>query len=182
MAEEWETLESHPVLDRLPFLLVEEEQVKLPNGHIIDGWTRVYARDYVNVVVLNHAGDALVLEGYKHGIGKVSWQVVGGYIEDGEDPIHAAQRELLEEAGYASDDWTPMGSFVVDANRHVGVGHLFLARSACAVAPPTNPDNEEFAYLWVSLDELKSALLSGKFAGMAFAANVALALVYLSKK
>ena len=40
---------------------------------------------------------------------------VGGFIERGELPEAAAKRELLEETGYESPDWTALGEFAVDA-------------------------------------------------------------------
>ncbi|MBI4599456.1 NUDIX hydrolase [Candidatus Uhrbacteria bacterium] len=33
------------------------------------------------------------------------YSLPGGRVDDGEDPLHAAQRELLEETGYESKDW-----------------------------------------------------------------------------
>lgn len=177
--ESWEVLNSERVLHHPPFLSVNMEQVRLPSGHMIDGWSKVDAGDYANAFVLNEAGEALVLEGYKHGIGKSSWQMVGGYLEPGEDPLSCIRRELLEETGYAGDNWQPLGSFVVDANRRVGVGHFFLARNAKFVTEASNPDGEDFRVKWVSLAEMRQALQDGRVAGLSFAANIALALLAL---
>lgn len=179
--ETWDVLSSDTAFDHPPFLSVDVEQVRLPDGRIIDGWTTVRARDYANAFVLNQAGDVLVLEGYKHGIGRSSWQMVGGYLEPGEDPLSCMRRELLEETGYASDNWQPLGSFVVDANRRVGVGHFFLARDAKAVAQASNPDGEIFRIKWVSVADIKQVLQDGRVAGLSFAANIALALLALER-
>lgn len=176
--EKWEVLGKERVLDH-PFLRVDMERVRLPDGRVIEDWPIVGTRDYVNVVVLDPEGKVLVLEGYKHGLGRSSWQVPGGYLEAGEEPLNAARRELREETGYASDEWRSLGSFVVDANRRVGVGHFFLARNAQQVAAPSHDDLEGFAIRWVTPEEVKKALLDGRVGIISYAANLALALIVL---
>ena len=71
--EGWRVLGSEVVL-RHPFLTVSMERVLLPGGRVIDDWPIVEARDFAMVVAQNEAGDVLMLEGYKHGAGRVSWQ------------------------------------------------------------------------------------------------------------
>src|SRR4051812_19419414 len=125
--EKWEVLRTETVLEH-PFLGVSMETVRLPSGRVIEGWPIVDSRSYVMVVVETEAGELLILEGYKHGLGRSSWQVVGGYLEDAEEPEAAARREMLEESGHVSEEWQSLGNFVVDANRRAGTAHLFLAR------------------------------------------------------
>ena len=95
----WRILSSKVVMHD-PFLTVEMQQLQLPDGTIIDDWSIINAHDYAMIVAENQVGDLLILDGYRHGPGRSSWQAVGGHIEHGEDPLATAQRELLEEAGY----------------------------------------------------------------------------------
>ena len=177
--ETWEVLSSKVVLNNPPFLKVEMEHVRLPDGREIEEWPIVDARDYVNAVVLNEAGEIMIVEGYKHGIGRSSWQVPGGYLEPGEDPLTAIQRELLEETGYESREWALLGSYVKDANRRVAVGHFFIARNARKTTQPDNNDLEQMQIRWVSAGEARLALQDGRIAGMSYAINITLALIYL---
>lgn len=182
MAEEqWEVLGSETVLDQPPFLRVTMQKVRLPDGRVIKDWPIIDTRDYVNVVALNEAGEVMVIEGYKHGVGRSNWQVVGGYLEPGEDPMSAVQRELLEETGYRSDDWQALGRFIVDVNRRTAVGHFYLARNAYFSQPPAYDDLEDIVVRWVSLDELRQAMMDGRVAGLSYAANIALALIALGE-
>jgi ADP-ribose pyrophosphatase len=174
----WEVIQQKSVLEH-PFLTVSMEAVRLPGGQVISDWPKVYTGDFVNAVVLNEANEVMILEGYKHGLEMFSWQVVGGYLEEGEDPVTAVQRELLEETGYHTNDWVYLGSFVLDANRHVGIGHYFCARKATQIAEPNHDDLETFGIKWVSLKELKYALLDGRICGTSYAINVALTLLML---
>ena len=177
---EWEVLSSEPVFDH-PFLQVIMEEVSLPDGKVIADWPIVDARDYVNAVVFDEEGRALILDGYKHGMRRCGWQVVGGYIEGDENPMRAIERELLEETGYQAEEWRYLGSFVVDANRRVGVGHFFLALNARAVTEPANGDLEEASLRLVSFDELRYALVDGRLGVISYALNVMLAFMALEK-
>lgn len=180
MSDKWQTLSSESAIDH-PFLRVTMDTVLLPDGTVIPDWPTVHAGDYVNIFVVNSSGEALILEGYKHGSGRVTWQTVGGYIERGEDPYTAAQRELLEEAGLACRQWRHLSSFVVDANRHVGTGHFFIGYGPESVAAPDSGDLEAYELKWVPIVELKRALWDGRLNVMSYGVNVALALIALDE-
>ncbi len=58
---------------------------------------------------------------------QTSWEVPAGTLEEGEEPLACARRELAEEAGLEADSWTSLGtlrpSALMDSQQH-----LFLAR------------------------------------------------------
>ncbi len=173
--ESWEVLQTESVLER-PFLKVALEQVRLPNGRVISDWPKIHTNDFVNAVVFNEDGDALVLEGYRHGTGWSSWQMLGDNLREGEEPLTAVQRNLLEKTGHETQNWTYLGSYVVDANQHVGVGHYFCAQNVKPVQEPTYPD-PDFITNWVPVQELRFALLDGRIAVVSHAISVSLALL-----
>ncbi len=177
----WHTLQEETVLEH-PFVTIAMEQVSLPDGRVIMDWLKIYTRDYVNALIFNDAGEALILEGYKHGNSQSSWQVVGGYLEADEDPYTAVQRELLEETGYSCDKWLYLGSYTIDANRHVGVGHFFYATGAQRIADPNHDDLETYDIKWVSRKDLKYALIDGRIGVISYATNIALALLLLDQQ
>jgi len=115
----------------------------------------------------------------KYGIEGSTLAVVGGYISKGEAPLAAAQRELLEETGYEAPDWISLGSYLVDPNRGIATGHLFLARQARYITPRDADDLEEQALLLLTRTELETALEHGEFKVLAWAATVAFALQHL---
>jgi ADP-ribose pyrophosphatase len=176
--EKWSVSDERTILDH-PYLNVSFQNVRLPDGRQIHDWPFVRAGDYVNALVLDPEGHCLILEGYKHGLGRESWQVLGGYLEKDEDPLAAVQRELLEETGYHSKEWQHLGSFVVDANRYVGTGHFFLARNAQKIAEPVHDDLETFAIRWEHPAEIFQALKDGRVAIVSYAINIALGLLAL---
>ena len=177
-SEKWELLSSELAINH-PYVRVTMDTVRLPDGRVIEEWPTVHCRDYVNIVVINTNGEALILEGYKHGVGRNTWQVVGGYLEEDEDPFSAAQRELLEETGLECAHWRHLSSFVIDANRHVGTAHFFLGYGTKQVAEIASGDLEAYTLRWVSPRELKRALWDGRIGVIGYGVNIALALLAL---
>ena len=175
----WKTKARQTVLNDSPWLVVEHHTVELPDGQLIPNWPWVITPDYTNVVAVTKDERFICFRQVKYGIEGVTLAVVGGYIKAGEDPLTAAQRELLEETGYEAPDWLSLGSYLVDPNRGIATGHLFLARGAHYVTPRDADDLEEQELLLLTREEIESALEKGEIKVLAWAAAVAFALQHL---
>lgn len=175
----WKTLSKKLLLSLGKWLSVEEHAVELPDGRVIPDWAWVITPDYVNVVVVDTAGRFLLFRQQKYGLDGESLAPVGGYIEPGEAPLLAAQRETMEEMGCAAEEWVDLGRFRVDPNRGICMGTLYLALGARKVAERNADDLEEQQLIALSAPEVRRALREGQFKTLAWAANVAFALLYL---
>lgn len=158
------------------FLTVEYHTVELPDGQVIEDWPWLITPDFVNVVAETATGEYICFRQTKYAVNGVSLAVTGGYLEPGEEPLLAAQRELLEETGYAAPHWIPLGQYAVDGNRGAGRAHLFLARGAEWRQPIDADDLEEQEMLLLTREELAEALHCGEFKVLPWATAVALAL------
>jgi ADP-ribose pyrophosphatase len=138
----WETLSRRVILGYSKFLTVEEHAVQLPDGQVISDWPWVVTPDFVNVVAVTEEGRYLCFRQTKYGIDGTSLAPVGGFMEPGEEPLAAAQRELLEETGYEGAEWIPLGSYRVDANRGAGMAYFFLALGVRRITEAVSDDLE----------------------------------------
>jgi ADP-ribose pyrophosphatase len=175
----WKTKDRKIILEQRPWLVVEHHTVELPDGRLIHEWPWIITPDYINVVAVTGDGYFICFRQVKYGLEGVTLGIVGGFVEKGEDPFHAAQRELLEETGYESADWIPLGTFRVDPNRGIAMGHLFLARDARSVKPQTAGDLEEQEMILLTRSQVESALAGGEVKVLAWAASIVLALRHL---
>jgi ADP-ribose pyrophosphatase len=174
--DSWKTLSRETVLDRGKFLRVEDHTVELPDGRIIEQWPWVISPDFINVAAVTDAGEFLCFRQVKYAVEGEALATVGGYLEPGEEPRAAAQRELLEETGYEADEWIELGQYRVDANRGAGTAHFFLALRAHRIAERDADDLEEQHLLLLTRTEIEAALNAGQFKALPWAAIVALAL------
>jgi 8-oxo-dGTP pyrophosphatase MutT (NUDIX family) len=84
------------------------------------------------IVPLFEDGTTVLVRQWRYAWAKTSWEAPAGTIEDGEDPLEAARRELAEEAGLEAEQWTALGQVRPYATGTV-VQHLFLARGLTRV-------------------------------------------------
>nr|WP_295829876.1 NUDIX domain-containing protein [uncultured Azospirillum sp.] len=160
----WEVLDSRELLDASPYLKVRAETVRLPDGRTVENFYQLDQPDFALMYVETEDGKVVMLRTYKHGARRVSLTFPAGAIDPGEEPLEAAKRELLEETGYAADDWTPLGGFVVAANSKGSTCHLFHARGARKVAEPDHGDLEDMRIELHSARELIDAAAQGDYA------------------
>ncbi len=175
----WTTLRRRTVLDHDKFLTVEMHTIQLPNGQVIEDWPWLVMPDYVIVVPVTADGEILCFRQTKYSVAGLTLAPVGGYLEPGEAPLAAAQRELLEETGYRASNWISLGDYAVDGNRGAGTAYLYLARDARHVTAPDADDLETQELLHLSREAIEQALHDGEFKVLAWAAAISLALPHL---
>ncbi|MGW6914791.1 NUDIX domain-containing protein [Kitasatospora sp. NPDC054939] len=126
VAEEWEVRESStPFRGRVTG--VRTDEVRMPDG----SWAR---RDYqthpgsVAVLALDDRQRVLVLRQYRHPVRQRLWEIPAGLLDvPGENPLHAAQRELYEEAHCKAGTWRVLVDFYSSPGGTDEALRLFLA-------------------------------------------------------
>lgn len=175
----WTTLSRTTILNHSKWLSVEDHTIQLPSGTIIEHWPWIISPDYVNVVVQNVDGDFVCFRQTKYAAHGITFAPVGGYLDEGEEPLACAKRELREELGYEAAEWIHLGSFPCDGNHGNGTANLFLARGAHKVGETIADDLEEQEIVTLTRNEMMQALLNGEFKVLSWSTAVALALFHV---
>lgn len=66
--------------------------------------------DWAVTLALTEKRELVMVQQYRFGTEKLSWELPAGCIEPGEDPLTAGMRELQEETGYGSKTARVIGS------------------------------------------------------------------------
>jgi ADP-ribose pyrophosphatase len=118
-------------------------------------------RDWVNIVALTPENRLIMVEQYRFGAGKVTLEVPAGVMEPDETPKQAAQRELQEETGYTTNDWTYLGW--VDPNPAFMNNrcHHWVARNVVKTHQTALDAGEAILVRDVSLADVQQAIRNG---------------------
>ncbi len=86
----------------------------------------------------------------------------GMFDADESDPLAVAKRELLEETGYVSEDWTYFGPTWESTSKLTNRMHLFVARDCKKVSEQHLDENEHLEVLKVPLAEAVEIVMRGE--------------------
>ena len=116
-------------------LKVRSDTVRVPNGTILSPYHTIEFPEWVCAIALTPAREIVLIEEYRHGVERLSFELPCGTPEhEGEDLLEATQRELLEETGYGSEEWHSLGSSTANTARQNNRVHAFLALDAHKVS------------------------------------------------
>lgn len=118
---------------------VHVDEVLLPNGHTSQREVVDHV-DGVAVLPLDERNNVLAVTQYRYVFGKLLLEIPAGKLDEGEDPVSGALRELEEETGAVPDSLLPLGVILPAPGCYGEKLHLFLARGLRMKDQHLDPD------------------------------------------
>ncbi|MFJ9689852.1 NUDIX domain-containing protein [Streptomyces bacillaris] len=143
---------------------VRTDQVVMPDGS-------VHGRDYqvhpgsVAVLAIDEEDQVIVVRQYRHPVRQRLWEIPAGLLDvPGENPLHAAQRELYEEAHVKAEEWRVLTDVYTTPGGCDEAVRIFLARGLSDVEGERFEVSEEEADMEqarIPLPELVRSVIAG---------------------
>ncbi len=145
-------------------------------------------RDYmqhmgaVAVLAVNENDEVLTIHQYRHPVGANLLEIPAGLLDFPEEsPLAAAKRELLEETGYAANEWFTLCDFCTSPGSSSEAVRIFLARDLVFNgfdASSLDAEETELEPTWMDISKLieliSKGLLSSPTAALAIATYISL--------
>ncbi|HVW78184.1 MAG TPA: NUDIX hydrolase [Alloacidobacterium sp.] len=147
-----------------PLFRVERDEVREPGGHVAK---RDVVRHGGSVVILavvdSSKRDPLIVmeRQYRHAAGQYLWEVPAGKMDEGEERLAAAKRELIEETGYRAKKWTKLVRYFASPGFLGEWMQVFLAEGLTAGEAAPEED-ELLEVVLVPLSEVLRMIDEGK--------------------
>ncbi|MEU0051778.1 NUDIX hydrolase [Streptomyces sp. NPDC006184] len=108
---------------------VRTDDVVMPDGSVAGRDYQVHPGS-VAVLALDDEDRVLLINQYRHPVRHRLWEIPAGLLDvPGENPLHAAQRELYEEAHVKAGDWRVLTDVYTTPGGCDEAVRIFLARN-----------------------------------------------------
>lgn len=173
----WRVTASHYLIEDT-FLRLRKDSIELPDGSVIADYYVRESRGFVIVFAITADGRVVLAHQYKHGIGRELLELPAGMIDEGEEPLQTARRELAEETGYEAAEFELAGTFVTDPTNADTVAHLYIARDATLCRDQQLDPAENIEVRTATFTELREMVRGGQIHSMS---HVGAALLILDR-
>jgi ADP-ribose pyrophosphatase len=154
---------SSKVIYTSPVFQLNSDEVIEPSGMKVK---RDVIRHPGSVVVLaldetKKKPSVLLIRQYRYAAGQDLWELPAGRIDEGEDTLTAAKRELAEETGYSASEWKPALFYYSSPGFLDEAMNIFAARDLHK--GKASPEEDEFITCkLVPLSKAVQWVMSGK--------------------
>lgn len=144
---------------------VRTDDVVMPDGSVVRRDYQVHPGS-VAVLALDAADRVVVIRQYRHPVRQRLWEIPAGLLDvPGENPLHAAQRELYEEAHVKAEDWRVLTDVYTTPGGCDEAVRIFLARGLSEVEGArfaAEHEETDMELARVPVDELVRGVLAGE--------------------
>ncbi len=144
-----------------PIFDLHEFSLDAPGQKIDHPFYVLKAPEWINVIALTEDNQIVLVEQYRVGVDETTLELPGGMVDEGETPLEAAKRELLEETGCSSDHWELIGKTSSNPAILSNFTHLYLATECEFTGSQKTDGTEDIAVQTLPLDEFLDLVRSG---------------------
>jgi ADP-ribose pyrophosphatase len=139
---------------------VDIEEVELPNGQLAKREI-VRHQGAVGILAVTSENKMLMVRQFRKPLDRTIIEIPAGKLEQGENPLQCAKRELKEETGFDAQVFKPITSFYTSPGFANEILHLYWADEL--TSGEATPDEDEFVdILEVSLQQAFDYIESGE--------------------
>ena len=157
MTRGWECLESKEIFKagdgKAVFIELYQDRVRTSKGNILT-YTRYYASDVVIVVPFIDRRRVLMIRQFRYPVGKVLLEFPAGHVENEEEPLAAAKRELEEETGYRAKKLEYLYCYHPSVSRTKQSVHVFKATGLARTSVMRHDSGEQISIEAVTVKQL----------------------------
>jgi len=132
-----------------------------PRTGAVKRFSLIRCTDWVNVIAVTDDERIVMLRQFRPGTAKVCLEIPGGMIDDGEDPVAAARRELAEETGYTGGEAELIGRVAPNPAIQNNTLYTVVVRGVARTQPPSPDDGEVLEVSTATLAECQRWLRDG---------------------
>ncbi|WP_339233070.1 NUDIX hydrolase [Oceanobacillus sp. FSL W7-1281] len=141
---------------------VQLDEVRLPNGETAQR-ELVYHPGAVAIIPITPDNKIVLVEQYRKPLERTLVEIPAGKLEQNENPLTAAVRELEEETGYTTTNLSQVTSFYTSPGFANELVYVYVTNDLIKMENPPAGDDDEFVEIMeVTLDEAKDLVEEGR--------------------
>lgn len=150
------------ILLQCPIFSIKKEVHRVDRLQRTHDYFVIEPTNWVNIIAITPQKEVILIEQYRYGIGKITTEIPGGMVDSGEEPLAAAQRELMEETGFSAPHWHLLGVNEPNPAIQNNYCYTFLAQDAVCVQQQKLDNTEEIFVRYVPLVEISQLIIKGE--------------------
>jgi len=141
------------------WIQVYSKRYRLTNGKEDDFYVIGDGHAVVSILAIDENNNVLLIQQYRWAVDAETFNLPGGNVEDGEEPLAAAKREFTEETGFAAKKWQLLCKTYLDSGQKDCIHYIYLATQLeHHYTEQITENSEPIVLLKVDLEEVANSM------------------------